>query len=205
MVLNAGNKHIDIAHFQKIKESLFKTCDLSFKTLDDFSLIALQGPKAHQVLADLIKSSSQAIDLNKVGFMTHFSVSVGNLNLEVYRSGYTGEDGFEISVQNNQVIEFVELLLKDQRVKPAGLGARDSLRLEAGLCLHGNDIDENTNPAEAGLMWTVRKNAVKTKLMIFLNLMDGKNSRKLKEKSRKKELALFWIVRMALRDMVWKL
>jgi len=170
MVLNAGNKHIDIAHFQKIKESLFKTCDLSFKTLDDFSLIALQGPKAHQVLADLIKSSSQAIDLNKVGFMTHFSVSVGNLNLEVYRSGYTGEDGFEISVQNNQVIEFVELLLKDQRVKPAGLGARDSLRLEAGLCLHGNDIDENTNPAEAGLMWTVRKNAVKTKLMIFFYL-----------------------------------
>ena len=160
MVLNAGNKHIDIAHFQKIKESFFKNADLSFKPLDDYSLVALQGPKAHQVLQDIIKSSNQSLDLNKVGFMTHFSVSLGDLKIDVYRSGYTGEDGFEISVHNNQVADFVNLLLKDERVKPAGLGARDSLRLEAGLCLHGNDIDESINPAEAGLMWTVRKNAV---------------------------------------------
>ena len=166
MVLNAGNKHKDMAHFQKIKEESFKNADISFKYLDDYSLVALQGPKAHQVLADILKSSGQNIDLNKVGFMTHFSVAIGEIKIDVYRSGYTGEDGFEISVHNNQSIQFAELLLKDQRVQPAGLGARDSLRLEAGLCLHGNDIDETTNPAEAGLMWTVRKNPVK-KIFIF--------------------------------------
>lgn len=157
MVLNAGNKQKDLDHFKKIKEQHFQNMDVSFKSLDDYSLIALQGPKAHLVLQDLLKS---LVDLNKIGFMTHFSASVSSINLSIYRSGYTGEDGFEISVHNDQVINFVNLLLKDERVKPAGLGARDSLRLEAGLCLHGNDIDESTNPAEAGLMWTVRKTPV---------------------------------------------
>lgn len=164
MVLNAGNKQIDLDHFKKIKEEHFSNMDISFKLLDDFSLVALQGPKSHQVLNDILK---QAVDLNKVGFMTHFPASVGSINLEIYRSGYTGEDGFEISVHNDNVINFVNMLLKDERVKPAGLGARDSLRLEAGLCLHGNDISEKTNPAEAVLMWTVRKEAVNYSKNLF--------------------------------------
>ncbi len=158
MVLNAGNKFKDVAHFQQIKEAFFKNSELSFKYLEDYSLVALQGPKAHLVFHDLIKNTK--LDLNKIAFMTHFSVTIDDINLDVFRSGYTGEDGFEISVHNDQVVKFVDLLLKDERVKPAGLGARDSLRLEAGLCLHGNDIDETINPAEAGLMWTVRKNTV---------------------------------------------
>lgn len=157
MVLNAGNKQKDLDHFKKIREQHFQNMDVTFKSLDDYSLVALQGPKAHLVLQDLLKG---LVELNKIGFMTHFSAVVSSINLDIFRSGYTGEDGFEISVHNDQVINFVNLLLKDERVKPAGLGARDSLRLEAGLCLHGNDIDESTNPAEAGLMWTVRKTPV---------------------------------------------
>lgn len=96
--------------------------------------------------------------------MTHLDFSsskIAGFDLMISRSGYTGEDGFEISVPDNQIENFVDLLLKDQRVRPVGLGARDSLRLEAGLCLHGNDIDETINPVEAGLMWTVRKTVYK--------------------------------------------
>lgn len=160
MVLNAGNKLKDIAHFQKIKESLFQNSDIKFNPIEDCSLLALQGPKAHAVLQDLINKSKNPLNLDKIGFMTHFSININGIALDVYRSGYTGEDGFEISINNNQVVAFADILLKDPRVQPAGLGARDSLRLEAGLCLHGNDIDEGINPAEAGLMWTVRKNPV---------------------------------------------
>ncbi len=77
------------------------------------------------------------------------------------RCGYTGEDGFEISVDNSNAVKLADLLLQNQIVRPAGLGSRDSLRLEAGLCLHGNDMDHTKNPAESTLMWTVRKGLLK--------------------------------------------
>lgn len=157
MVVNAGNKYKDLDHMKIIQAKYFQDKDLSIEYIEDRSLIALQGPKASEILQTLLKDQ---IDFKKVPFMTHLDFSktkIAGFDLMISRSGYTGEDGFEISVANNQTIEFVDLLFKDPRVKPVGLGARDSLRLEAGLCLHGNDIDENINPAEAGLMWTVRK------------------------------------------------
>lgn len=95
--------------------------------------------------------------------MTHLDFSsskIADFSLMISRSGYTGEDGFEISIPNSETTKFVQLLLEDQRVAPIGLGARDSLRLEAGLCLHGHDINETINPVEAALMWTVRKSVL---------------------------------------------
>jgi aminomethyltransferase len=103
--------------------------------------------------------------------MTHLDFSsskIADFSLMISRSGYTGEDGFEISVPDSEAVKFVELLLQDQRVAPIGLGARDSLRLEAGLCLHGHDIDESTNPVEAILMWTVRKSVEIIFFIFFL-------------------------------------
>lgn len=95
--------------------------------------------------------------------MTHLDFSsskISDFSLMISRSGYTGEDGFEISIPNSESVQFVQLLLEDPRVAPIGLGARDSLRLEAGLSLHGHDINETTNPVEASLMWTVRKSVI---------------------------------------------
>lgn len=89
--------------------------------------------------------------------MQHIQTTIGNYEVLLARCGYTGEDGFEISVASKEVVGFCDLIFKDPIVQPAGLGARDSLRLEAGLCLHGNDISQDRTPAEGGLMWTVRK------------------------------------------------
>lgn len=90
--------------------------------------------------------------------MTSTQAAVGGIpNCRVTRCGYTGEDGFEISVSPDQAVKLATILLDQAEVKPAGLGARDSLRLEAGLCLYGNDIDEQTNPVEANLVWTIGK------------------------------------------------
>jgi len=90
-------------------------------------------------------------------FMDTLKIQLLGFEAWISRSGYTGEDGFEISVPNDNINEFVKYLLKNEDVKPIGLGARDSLRLEAGLCLYGNDIDQNTSPTEAGLNWAISK------------------------------------------------
>lgn len=154
MVVNAGNKYGDLQHMFKIKQEVFPNDDITIKYLQDRALVALQGPKAHVALQKLIDK-----DLSKYVFMNHFFAKCVPLDtdLQICRSGYTGEDGFEISIKDNKVEEFCDLLFQNDFVKPAGLGARDTLRLEAGLCLHGNDIDATINPAEAALMWTVRK------------------------------------------------
>lgn len=158
VVLNAGNKHIDMAHMTKILEEEFKGRDIKIETLfDNKSLIALQGPKAAEILQKYISSP-----LSTLPFMGHIYDKVNEIHgadIQICRCGYTGEDGFEISIDNDHIDQFVDLLFSDKNVAPAGLGARDSLRLESGLCLHGNDIDETTTPFEAVLMWTVRKNA----------------------------------------------
>jgi aminomethyltransferase len=117
----------------------------------DLSLIALQGPEAAAVLAGL------APDAAKLAFMTAGSASIGTFGCGVARAGYTGEDGYELSVKSVYAGELWRLLLNDRRVQPIGLGARDSLRLEAGLCLYGHDIDETTSPVEAGLAWSIQK------------------------------------------------
>mmetsp|Transcript_15482 Transcript_15482/g.24287 ORF Transcript_15482/g.24287 Transcript_15482/m.24287 type:complete len:104 (-) Transcript_15482:297-608(-) len=92
--------------------------------------------------------------------MSHIHAKIARLNTDIMisRSGYTGEDGYELSVLNQKAIDLSDVLLECGNIKPCGLGSRDSLRLEAGLCLHGNDMNDKRTPAEATLMWTVRKN-----------------------------------------------
>ncbi|NXA24101.1 GCST protein, partial [Ibidorhyncha struthersii] len=119
----------------------------------DNALLALQGPSMARVL-----QAGLSDDLAKLYFMNSITTTVfGVTGCRITRCGYTGEDGVEISVPAGQAVELAERLLGVPEVWPAGLAARDSLRLEAGLCLYGNDIDETTTPAEAGLMWTLGK------------------------------------------------
>jgi aminomethyltransferase len=153
VVVNAGNQDIDWAHMQKLLES-FKG-DVQLEKITDRALIALQGPGASEILAPF----APQVSFKDLGFMngvyTHLPSE--NANIIVTRCGYTGEDGFEISVPSSNAISFARQLLKDERVLEAGLGARDSLRLEAGLCLHGHDITPETTPIEATLAWTIGK------------------------------------------------
>jgi aminomethyltransferase len=115
------------------------------------ALLALQGPKAVEVLETIVPGVSE------LGFMQGASFQWDGRPLWISRSGYTGEDGFEISVAAEQAAGIAERLLGEPEVMPIGLGARDTLRLEAGLCLYGHDIDETTTPIEAGLAWTIGK------------------------------------------------
>jgi aminomethyltransferase len=145
LVVNAANKKVDFAHLRK------NLPDLRLHVLADRALLALQGPKAAKVLAQVLP------DIETMGFMSWREVRRDGTPLFVSRSGYTGEDGYEISVPDEQARTFAERLLADERVALIGLGARDSLRLEAGLCLHGHDIDRSTSPVEAGLAWSIQK------------------------------------------------
>ena len=123
--------------------------------MPEMALLALQGPQAVNALSRL------APGVEKLVFMTGgtFTVDTGAQKIEVFltRSGYTGEDGFEISVHESQAEALARALLAQPEVKPIGLGARNSLRLEAGLCLYGNDIDTTTTPVEASLLWAMQK------------------------------------------------
>jgi aminomethyltransferase len=134
--------------------------DVSMTVHDDRSLLAVQGPKAADVLAQLgvTTSSGSPFDLSKFYFGNFARVNVAGIPCWVTRTGYTGEDGFEVSVPNAQAVALAEKLIsKPDLVRFAGLGPRDSLRLEAGLCLYGNDLNEDITPIEAGLAWTVGK------------------------------------------------
>ncbi|MDY0871402.1 glycine cleavage system aminomethyltransferase GcvT [Dongia rigui] len=146
MVVNAGCKDSDIAH---LKANLGARCEI--EVLADRSLVALQGPLAAAVFARLAPDSA------KLKFMNGAALKAAGFDVIATRSGYTGEDGFEISVANADIAAFAKKLLDEPEVNPIGLGARDSLRLEAGLCLYGNDITEKTNPVEAGLVWAMQK------------------------------------------------
>ncbi len=146
IVVNAACKDADIAHMQnKISDS----CEIN--VVDDRALVALQGPDAETVLSALIP------DVADYKFMDVAIVDYDGMELWISRSGYTGEDGYEISVPADNASAFVSKLSDNDLVEPIGLGARDSLRLEGGLCLYGNDIDETTTPVEAALTWAVQK------------------------------------------------
>ncbi|XP_007428474.1 aminomethyltransferase, mitochondrial [Python bivittatus] len=153
VVSNAGCMDKDFALMQnKMKEMKAAGYDVHLEVSDN-ALLALQGPAMAHVLQPGV-----ADDLAKLPFMSSAMMVVfGVPGCRVTRCGYTGEDGVEISVPASQAVELAELLLKDSSVWLAGLAARDSLRLEAGLCLYGNDIDENTTPVEASLVWTLGK------------------------------------------------
>eukprot|EP00183_Erythrolobus_madagascarensis_P007352 CAMPEP_0185846326 /NCGR_PEP_ID=MMETSP1354-20130828/2004_1 /TAXON_ID=708628 /ORGANISM="Erythrolobus madagascarensis, Strain CCMP3276" /LENGTH=407 /DNA_ID=CAMNT_0028546445 /DNA_START=97 /DNA_END=1320 /DNA_ORIENTATION=+ len=154
MVINGACKHKDMAHMMERLEIAKKNgMDVDLELLENVELLALQGPKAMDVLAKLVAD----IDFVKMPFMTAQKGTLAGAECLVTRCGYTGEDGFEISMPTNKTVEIFELLTSAEEVRPIGLGARDSLRLEAGLCLYGNDIDDDTSPVEAALTWTIGK------------------------------------------------
>lgn len=160
MVVNGACKEKDMAHFdEQLVSFKAKGKDVSYEYVgDDAVLVALQGDAAASVLAKHLDDTS--IDLAKVSFMEGMYTSVGGVaGCRVTRCGYTGEDGFEIGIAGTaaEANSIVQALMEDSSVAPVGLGARDSLRLEAGLCLYGNDLDDNTTPIEGGLTWTIPK------------------------------------------------
>ncbi len=146
LVVNASRKHVDLPYIESVLPA-----GVTLKPLPDRALIALQGPQAVAAIATL------APGIAELGFMGVGSFNIAGVPALVSRSGYTGEDGVEISVPADVAEGFARTLLALPGVQPAGLGARDSLRLEAGLCLYGNDIDETTSPVEAALTWTIGK------------------------------------------------
>jgi len=153
VVLNAGCADKDLAHIETHLASFTRTGgDCSMEVLQDRGLLALQGPKAASVLQEMTDS-----DLSKMSFGDSARVVFNGIPCFATRSGYTGEDGFEIFVPGSETQSFVEAVLSHEDAQPIGLGARDSLRLEAGLCLYGHDIDETTSPIEAGLAWSISK------------------------------------------------
>ena len=146
LVVNAGCKDADFAHIQKhIGDRV------ELEILANRGLIALQGPMAATVL------NRHAQGVEAMPFLTMQDIEIDGIACLVSRAGYTGEDGYEISVPGEKSVELAELLLAEAEVEPIGLGARDTLRLEAGLCLYGHDIDETTSPIEAGLLWSIGK------------------------------------------------
>jgi aminomethyltransferase len=147
LVVNAATKSADFAHIAA------ELPDCALTVLEDRALLALQGPKAAEVLRRHV-SSGAAQSVFALPFM---AAGRDGIFLDISRSGYTGEDGFEISLPATAAPGFAQELLDEADVRPIGLGARDSLRLEASLCLYGHDIDSTTGPVEAGLSWSISK------------------------------------------------
>lgn len=146
VVVNAACKEQDIAHLQA---NLPQGVEL--EVINDRALLALQGPKAVNVLAELNPA------VTEMRFMDVKHIELLGTECIVSRSGYTGEDGFEISVANDKAEELARALTRSELVEWIGLGARDSLRLECGLCLYGHDLDQTTTPVEASLLWAISK------------------------------------------------
>ena len=146
VIVNGACKAGDIAHIQA---HIGQQCE--FIPMPEQALLALQGPQAVDVLRELNPGVDDLV------FMTGAPLTLAGIDCYVTRSGYTGEDGFEISVPGDQATALAQALLADDRTQPIGLGARNSLRLEAGLCLYGNDIDTQSTPIEAGLNWAIQK------------------------------------------------
>lgn len=145
VVVNASMRDQDIPHMRA------GLPDHEVIEVTDRALVAVQGPKAEGVVAPLCP---QARDMK---FMETLMVDIMGATCRISRLGYTGEDGYEISMPEDRAVEITRALLEHEDCAPAGLGARDSLRLEAGLCLYGNDIDNDTSPIEAGLTWAIQK------------------------------------------------
>ena len=146
LVVNAACKMKDFTHLKAHLEG-----SIEIEKLDNYALLALQGPQSAEVLSKFCP------EIKNLAFMTKQNALIKGINANISRSGYTGEDGFEISVKNSDCLDLVDILTSEPDVEPAGLGARDTLRLEAGLCLYGNDLDESITPVEANLTWTIGK------------------------------------------------
>ena len=146
LIVNAACKEADYAHIEQRLPENVKLIRAGHR-----GLIAVQGPAAAEALAALNP------EVAEMSFMSARSLKLGGVQANLSRSGYTGEDGYEISAAATRIGEIWDTLLLDARVRPVGLGARDSLRLEAGLCLYGHDIDKTTSPVEAALAWSIQK------------------------------------------------
>jgi aminomethyltransferase len=146
IVVNASRKETDEAHLRALISA-----DCRIERLEDRALLALQGPLAESAFMRLAPAAEA------MRFMDVRSLTILGVQCEVSRSGYTGEDGFEISVPAARAQTLAQALLEDSAVAPIGLGARDTLRLEAGLCLYGSDLDPSITPVEASLEWTIAK------------------------------------------------
>ncbi|XP_058095172.1 aminomethyltransferase, mitochondrial [Magnolia sinica] len=155
LVVNAGCRDKDLAHIEAhMKSFKAKGGDVNWHIHDERSLLALQGPLAAPVLQHLTKD-----DLSKVYFGEFRMLDINGVHCFLTRTGYTGEDGFEISVPSEHALDLTKAILEksEGKIRLTGLGARDSLRLEAGLCLYGNDMEQHTTPVEAGLTWAIGK------------------------------------------------
>ena len=152
MVVNGATKFGDMEHFKKEMEDF--DGDVTMEYLEDsMQLLAMQGPGAATAVAKLLPKD---FNLSKMAFMTGVDTAIDGIEgCRITRCGYTGEDGFEVAMPADACVSIASKLLEDPSILETGLGARDSLRLEAGLCLYGNDIDENINPIEAALAWTL--------------------------------------------------
>lgn len=151
IVTNAGTREKDVAFLKKQAEDF----DVTFETIDS-SLLAIQGPSAAKVLQKFTNEDLTKIFFGQSKFLK--IPSFNNAEVHAARGGYTGEDGFEVSIPDGIIQEFTQALLEDPELRPVGLAARDSLRLEAGMCLYGHDINDNTTPVEGSLSWIVAKN-----------------------------------------------
>ena len=189
LVVNASRKFNDVSH---LNNKIGDKCNI--KLLDDRALIALQGPLASSVLEGINKSVSEMF------FLDVRTIKLFEADCWVSRSGYTGEDGFELSIPNDDVVRVVDEILSNESVWPIGLGARDSLRLEAGLCLYGNDLNDKTTPVEASLNWAIHKSRriVDNKQMGFIG--DKVILKQLQFGSKLKRVALFPKERAPIRE-----
>ena len=146
LVLNASRTADDLAYIERNLST-----NVRIEVREDLAQLAVQGPKSCEVLSLLFR------DIAELKFMQRREFRLDDIVCDISRSGYTGEDGFELVVPASSAVRIAEQLLEDDRVLPCGLGARDSLRLEAGLCLYGHELDEGTTPVEAGLAWTIQE------------------------------------------------
>ena len=146
LVVNASQKFTD---YQHLKDNISQDFNIDFE--ENKSLLAIQGPLSEDILSEINSN------IKNMKFMDSIDISLAGIDCSISRSGYTGEDGFEISVHNKNVLQLVEILFKKSELLPIGLGARDSLRLEAGLCLYGNDLTSDITPIEANLNWVIHK------------------------------------------------
>ena len=145
VVVNAALRHQDIPHMQAHLDGV------EVIEIFDRALVAVQGPKAEDVVGALCPPARD------MTFMETIVAEISGVECRISRLGYTGEDGYEISIPENKAVEVARAFLAHEDCEPAGLGARDSLRLEAGFCLYGNDIDQSTSPIEASLIWAIQK------------------------------------------------
>jgi aminomethyltransferase len=146
LVVNAARRDTDYAHI-----AAHLPAGIALEPQADFALLALQGPEAAAILSQFVPRAGE------LPFMTCAQGAISGAQVSFSRSGYTGEDGYEISVPASRAEDIARALLTDERLAPIGLGARDTLRLEAGLCLYGQDMDEETSPVEAGLAFSIGK------------------------------------------------